>query len=303
MITVPEVFAFEQIQQRGSDGSRWVKNLPRLVHEFCGRWGLELSEQPARYGAHALVLLCVQGSEARALKLGWDPAATATEATALRAWGGVGAVRLIDSGPDDGVMLLEGLDPSRSLESVDLAAAAEEVGRLIRRLAIAAPSEGPYADGWADLAGHLARQQAVLGAPLPQPWVDLASELAVGLLASPERLLLHTDLHSANVLAGRAGEWVAIDPRVSIGDPERSAPDLLLWRLPLDASPEDVLDALSRMTAAGDLRRAKVEQWMIVRAVGHWLWCVEQNGRAGPGTERCSTCKPRCRRILEALTE
>lgn len=225
-----------------------------------------------------------------------------TEAAALEAWSGEGAVRLLESRPDHGVLLLERLDPTRTLEAIDLKSAADVVGTLIRRLAVPVPEGFPDSRGWADLGEHLSREQSSLGSPVPHGWADLAAELATQLVASEERILLHTDLHSANILSGRGGQWLAIDPRASVGEPERSTPDLLLWRLPLDAPPHDVQELLGTMAAAGQLREHRVRQWMIVRAVGHWLWCVAADARRPEMMVPCAVCDPRCSRILEALT-
>ena len=301
MISVPVPFAQERKRASGWEGAQWIAGLPALVNRFAGEWKLDVSEDPPLWGANALVVLCSRGRETCALKLGWDKGGAALEAAALHAWGGRGAVRLLEQSPENGVLLLERLDSSRTLDEVDLGRAAEVVGRLIRELSIPAPSDLNYSDGWAELGPHLTDQQRALGGPLPQAWVDLAAELAVELIASGGTTLLHTDLHSGNVLAGREGEWVAIDPRVSVGDPERSAPDLLAWRLPVDAPPQVVHEALARMIAAGNLRRDRVEQWTIVRAVGHWLWCLAEDSGLGPEEERCAICAPRCSRILEAL--
>lgn len=299
MISVPQDFARERAEQSGAEGIRWIDEVPNVVARFAEEWNLHLADEVPLWGANALVVLCVRGAEPCALKVGWDRAVMATEAVALDAWGGHGAVQLLVSRPDEGVLLLERLDPSRTLDALDLTQAAGVVGSLIRQLAIPVPVGFEDSRGWADLAGHLTREQSALGSPLPQEWVDLAASLAADLIASADRILLHTDLHSGNVLEGRGGDWLAIDPRAAVGDPERSTPDLLLWRLPLDARPHEVHEALGAMAAAGRLREERVGQWAIVRAVGHWLWCVAADGP--DDTEGCAVCGPRCSRILEAL--
>lgn len=302
VISVPEEFARERAEQGGREGARWIDELPNVVARFAEAWNLEIANGAPFWGANALVVLCVQGGEACALKIGWDKGAAATEAAALEAWGGEGAVRLLDARPDEGVLLLERLDPTRTLETVNLRSAAEVVGSLIRRLAVPAPVGYPDSRGWTDLGGHITRQQSSLGDPVPHGWADLAAMLAADLIASSDSVLLHTDLHSGNVLAGREGEWRAIDPRASVGDPERATPDLLLWRLPLGSPLHEVQELLGTMSVAGKLRENRVRRWMIVRAVGHWLWCAAADSSQRVENDACGVCPPRCTRILEALT-
>ena len=87
-----------------------------------------------------------------------------------------------------------------------------------------------------------------------------------------------------------------------VGDPEISVADLLLWRLPVDAEPNDVTSLLGTMVTASDLDECKARDWMIVRAVAHWLWCCDTDAGLPPDAPRCSVCAPRCTRILAALT-
>lgn len=140
---------------------------------------------------HSWCCACNAANPSR-LKVGWDKEEMATEAAALEVWNGRGVVRLLEADLADGAVLLERLDPTRTLDSLDLLSAAEVIGRLIRRLAVPAPADFRYSDGWADLGGHLARLQDALGSPVPQAWVDLAAALAVDLIASAGNTLLHT---------------------------------------------------------------------------------------------------------------
>ncbi len=188
MINVPESFALERARAGGADGVRWVAELPKLVERLVERWDLELMQSEPLHGSHALVALCYRGSEPCALKVNWDKKASATEARALAAWNGNGAVRLLEASPDDGAVLLERLDQSRTLKSIDLPEAAAVIGQLIRKLAIDAPGDFAYSEPWADLGPHLLRQQEGLGNPLPQAWVDMASRVHAGELIRPREV-------------------------------------------------------------------------------------------------------------------
>lgn len=289
MVVVPERFAAERIRKSGAAGRRWVSELPALVERLAGRWQVSVAAEPPLYGDLALVVFGTVGGEPCVLKVSWSDHSTFDEVTALRAWDGHGAVRLLEASPEDGAVLLERLDSSRSLEKLPLLSAAELAGGVIRRLAVPAPAglRVPREDV------PLGEQQAELGSPVPRRWVDQASELLVSLRASSGRTLVHTDLHYGNILGAEREPWLAIDPRPVAGDPELSVPELMWWRLDLDARPAEIRTLLDTLVAAGSLDPDKALAWTVVRAVSYWLWGL----RAG------LTIDPvRCERLLEALT-
>ena len=73
------------------------------------------------------------------LKVGWPHVDSAQEHLALRAWNGHGAVRLVAADPARGALLLERLDSTRDLGSVDIDEACAIVGGLHRSLHVPAP--------------------------------------------------------------------------------------------------------------------------------------------------------------------
>jgi streptomycin 6-kinase len=254
---------------------------------------LDVAARP-RAGDRALVLFGRRGEEPCALKVSWPDHSTAHEAAALRAWGGHGAVRLLEAAPDEAALLLERLTPDRSLEDLGLLRAAEVAGALIRQLAIPAPPGLPPLADQAERTAHdLSPRQARLGDPLPRTWVERAAGLARDLAATAGTALVHTDLHYGNVLAGPQRAWLAIDPRPVVGQPERSVPELLWWRLDPAARPASVRTLLDVLVDAGALDRDRARDWAIVRAVDYWLWGLEAGLTEDP---------VRCARILEALT-
>src|SRR5205085_1006033 len=87
-------------------------------------------------------------------------------------------------------------------------------------------------------------------------------------------LMANYDLHYDNVLAGEREPWLAIDPKVVVGDPEYGIAQLLWTRLE-DMEREGGLgyhfDLL--VDRAGlDLRRTR--SWTLVRIVDYWLWAL-----------------------------
>ncbi|WP_020580091.1 aminoglycoside phosphotransferase family protein [Actinopolymorpha alba] len=294
MIVVPQDFEEGLIHAYGDAGRRWARSLPALVEQLCSEWGLQLVEDQPPYGDWNLILLVRRDHEPCVLKIfGPDPGAS-DEVHALRRWAGRGAVLLLEASPNGEGVLLERLDPTRPLTSIELMRAAEIAGSLIRQLTVPAPPGLPLL---VDIAQSHAetfklRQQAQ-GNPLPSRWVDLATQLAQELAADSGESLVHSDLHYGNVLAGTREPWLAIDPKPVIGNPERSVPELMWTRI--DDAPDEaaVRDLFNALTRAGDLDAHRAWAWTIVQTVHYWLWGLNAGLTEDP---------VRCRRLLDTLT-
>jgi streptomycin 6-kinase len=280
--------------QASVEGRAWIAALPALVDRLCRKWRLQVEDGGAARGYHGVVVLVRRGAERCVLKLTWPAERVVDEAGALAAWRGQGAVLLLEADPAVGALLLERLDPTRTLERMDLRAAAQVAGRLLRRLAIPAP-EGvrplrAVADG---IGGSLPGRQERLGQPVPEGWLAIASGLAHELGASAGDRLVHADLHYGNVLAGNREPWLAIDPKPVTGDPEHAVPELLWTRVDELEDAAAIRRVLTVLADSGELDGEKARGWAIVRCVDYWLWGLENGLTEDP---------KRCRRILAALT-
>ena len=129
------------------------------------------------------------------------------EGAALRAWDGLGAVRVIDERDD--VLLLERAVPGTATTDDAVLAAA------LRRLWVVPPPDVPWpvadvlCERWATTIERTLRGPLAAAA---------AAAFRLGLPAG-ERRLLHGDGHHGNVLDGGARGWLAIDPQPLIGPP------------------------------------------------------------------------------------
>ncbi len=209
----------------GPTGQQWLDTLPRLVSGSLQRWGLDV-DGPVRTGWTAVVVPVRRGHELLALKVGWPHPEATHEHLALRDWAGVGAVRLVAADPGSGTLLLSRLDADRDLRLVDVEQACAVVGALLARLH--RPAGAPYVGLGDFLQVHLERmsQQPAVPRRVRERTAGLAAEL----LTDHPRVLLHTDLHYENVLAGPAGSWVAIDPKPLAGHPGYEIHPLLVNR-------------------------------------------------------------------------
>lgn len=258
------------------------------VEELCELWGLKLDPGQRAYGDWNLVLLAHRGSEPCVLRVSGPEVNAVEEVAALRTWNGRGAVRVLEARSD--AMLLERLDPHRSLRTVNLPAALEVAGALIRTLSVPAPPGlRPLVDVAREYAEGLEARQLALGSPLPAPWLERARTLAIELADDPGTVLVHGDLHYDNILAGTRSPWLAIDPKPFAGHPERSVAELMWTRLD---EVTDVHGTLAAVVRAGGLDADRALAWTIVQTAHYWLWALGAGLTEDP---------VRCHRLLEAL--
>lgn len=205
----------------GPSGADWAARLPRLLADVLDDWGLE----PLGVGSTgwtAVVVPVRRDGVHLALKLVWPHVESRDEPLVLRHWDGRGAVRLVAADPARSALLLEALDPTRDLRSVDVDGACRTIGELLRQLHVPAPAGLRPLSTFAH--EQLARLQEAEGA-LPRRMLGRTATLVRELTADDrcDATLVHTDLHYENVLASLPGsgrpDWLAIDPHAMAGHP------------------------------------------------------------------------------------
>jgi streptomycin 6-kinase len=263
----------------------WVDGLPRLAADVLCRWELR-PDGAATHGMAAVVLPVVRGDGTPAVLKLQEPRDETTGAMiGLRAWGGVGVVRLLDGDVATGAMLLERLHADRPLSTVDDDDEATGIlaGLLARLVAVPAP-EGlrHLADVAAAMLAEAPRGAAALADPAEQRLVRTCAAAVAELVAEPGDRLLHGDLHHANVLAGDREPWLAIDPESLAGDPGFDLLPALdsCWERVASDVDGTILRRFDQLTEAigGDRRRAV--GWTLGRVLQNALWDVEDGKRA-----------------------
>ncbi|MEU8640099.1 aminoglycoside phosphotransferase family protein [Amycolatopsis sp. NPDC048633] len=272
-LRVPPLFADRAPRVLGPEAVPWLAALPDLAARYAREWGLTF-EGDAMHGYVGVVqpARLADGTPV-VLKLGWLGEESAGEPLALSTWAGRGAVLLLDSAPDDGVLLLERLDAGRTLDDLPLREAVPLLGELARRLAVPAPpslvrSVRTEAEA---LAEELPRRWSALGEPFDRRLVDDAVAICRELGPSSGELLVNEDLHFQNVLAGQREPWLVIDPKPLAGDLDYAVIPLFWNRFT-----ESTLDERFAMVVASqELDAGKARAWTLVRAVQNWIWMLE----------------------------
>ncbi|WP_051722388.1 aminoglycoside phosphotransferase family protein [Streptomyces albus] len=290
-VEVPGALAAAHARYEGEAGRAWVAALPGLAEAYLGRWRLR-RDGPVAHGVAALVVPVVgEDGVAAVLKLQPVTDETAGEPDALRAWGGDGAVRLLRNDPETGTMLLERLDPARTLAGIsDDMAALRILAELLARLtARAAP---PGMRGLGDIAAGMLRglpaARRALADPAERRLLDACGGAVRELAGEPGDRLLHWDLHYENVLAPLPGSgrepWLAIDPKPLAGDPGFELLPALRNRWDDITAAGDVPRAVRRrfdlMTEVLGLDRVRARGWTLGRVLQTCLWGIETGERA-----------------------
>ncbi|MEE2040266.1 aminoglycoside phosphotransferase family protein [Nocardiopsis sp. CT-R113] len=273
-------------------GPEWTSGLPALTGLHLRRWNLTPTGAPM----HGMVALVVpvrraDGSPA-VLKMQPVTEETRGEPAALRAWAGDGAVRLLDHAPATGALLLEALDPARTLENEPLDRALTVIGGLLARLTRHRAPEGTRRLG--TITRTMVRRCAALAPHLRDPrdrtrLAALASH-AREMASEPGDRLLHWDLHYANVLAPLPGTrpepWVAIDPQPLAGHPGYELLPALHDRWNEAVATGDPLRETRRrfdlLTETAGIDRDRARAWTRVRVLQECVWAIEDGGTALP---------------------
>lgn len=277
-VVVPPSLVEAMTSIHGGRGADWCARLPALVADRARRWGLSLDD-PFEAAYH-WVAPGRRGSAEVVLKLGItnDEGDLAREAAVLAAWGGAGAVRLLDADPADAdtvALLLERVRPGTDLTGLPDDEAFPLIGSAARALhgaGTARPAVAVEPAALADLrAGHPL---------LPPAGTSATADRLDRLLAtSAGPVLCHGDLHHGNVLLGAAGP-LAIDPRGVWAEPALDVSVAMLN--PLGTLPRDrpALAALLERRLAlicpamgVDVDRGRA--WTAVYAVVSALWSAQ----------------------------
>ncbi|MGW0770410.1 aminoglycoside phosphotransferase family protein [Streptomyces sp. NPDC002676] len=258
-------------------GDDWLAKLPQTAERAVDRRELTVERVQLPGGRSSLVVLVrlADGTPA-VLKLAPPRARPQSERAALAHWGGVGAVQLLEAGPEEpeeGVLLLERLHPDVSVRSLPEAKALLEAAGTLRRLWV----EPPAGHTFETVAERTGRQAAAMragaqAAPETAPLVDAALAAREELLAAPpEHRLLHGTFRQSKVLAGERTPWLAVGPDPVVGecafDLARLVRDRVEDLIAAPSGPAVTRRRIKRLAESLEVDQERLRGWTLFRAV------------------------------------
>lgn len=276
-----------EVLRRDTSASWWLDALPDLWRRLSHAWGLSAAG-PVETGATSLVVSVVTQIGTRAaLKLASPLVAVEGEAAALNAFGGHGAVTLLEADVERQAMLLEWLDGPALSEMSDHDAAMSIAGGLSRELASATPPLGaPHLSAQAaEWLIQLREQHGVAqqrGLALPDHVMELAVEIVEQLASDGTATLTHGDLSLSNILQADADRWVAIDPLLLAGTAANEAHTVVRSHMALISSADDPPALLHRWTRrftdAAGVDHTMAHALSFARFMASYYWESQNRG-------------------------
>jgi len=285
---LPAGFADSVAGVFGDRGRAWLASLPQTIARCERRWSLEVGRPFEDLSVNWVApAVCADGTEA-VLKIGVPSPGLLAEAAALDLYGGRGCIRLLACDRELGALLMERVRPGLRLWEVaerDDDQATRIVAGVMRRLWRPVPADHSF-PSVADWGSGMAKIRPFFDGgtgPLQEALVDEAERLFAELLVSSERsVVLHGDLHQANILSSGREEWLAIDPKGVVGEPTYET-GVLLRNLSESQlrEPNPALILARRVDILADelgFERARILDWGLAQAVLSAWWCVEDSG-------------------------
>ncbi len=288
---IPPNLVRTTIELYGDNGRSWLQNLPHLIADCEKRWSLTVRPPFLDLSYNYVAPAIRSDGTAVVLKLGIVNPELLTEIEALRLYDGRGSARLLEADPEQGILLLEQLQPGIPLINLDddeeaTIIAAQVMRQLWRPLPLTHPF--PTVARWA--AGLTRLRQLFDGGtgPFPAKWVNKAESLFNELLPSQaEPVLLHGDLHHWNILQAQRAPWLALDPKGIAGEPIYEAGALLRNPFPwLAEQPSPTRILARRVDILAELLgfdRGRIIDWGAAQAVLSGWWLFEDHGHGWEG--------------------
>lgn len=235
MLTYPPTFLQNIHNAFGSEGDRWLANLPNLLAQAAARWNLSIGE-PLLLSYNYVCAASV--SEAERLRRGWPNRQVvlkmgvpnrefASELNALRLFNGQGAVRLLDADDENYMFILERLFPGEMLTTLEdderrthiACDVMTRIWRPVPKNEMDAPPWNRFirlSEWFEPLSGIRPRFGGGTG-PFQTWLVERVERLLPQLFAEAQTYhLIHGDLHHFNILSS-GGDWLMIDSKGVVG--------------------------------------------------------------------------------------
>jgi len=267
----------------GDRGKLWLNQLPKLLKEFEQMLDIHIHPSFDNLSFNYVAPCTLADGSHAVLKCVVPNKELITEIAALKHFNGNGSAKLIRSDSEFGWVIIERLEPGVLLSSIkDDEITTRIFVNIMQQLhkPIKMDNEFPTIETW--LKGFERLHQEFNGGtgPFPSEFVDCAEKLSKELLlSSRKRVLLHGDLHHYNILSSKRDNWLAIDPKGVVGEPEYEVGAFMKNPMPelmflshVEKLLARRIDIIAEMTG---FDRQRLLAWSFVKAMLTAWWCYE----------------------------
>lgn len=260
----------------GADGQQWLNELPTIISEVAKQYHLTelvpVSNMSFNYVASGYL-------DARPiiLKLGLNCKALTKEAHCLRAFANHAAAEVLANNKN--MIIMERSVPGSTLKEYfpvkDIEATTIFCSVLNELHSANVPDKHDFYHV-KDLLKTLDNKLDI-----PDSILSKSKTLRDNLLGSTDKeVLLHGDLHHDNILK-HGDEWLVIDPKGFIGDPAFEPAAYLCNPIPEllheDNAKQIVSDRIKLCAEKLEILEQRIKDWLYVKSVLCWAWCLEDN--------------------------
>jgi streptomycin 6-kinase len=286
-MNLPSIFVNNVTMAFGDSGRRYLANLPNLLDEVALRWDLTLGE-PFLLSYNYVCAVTRSDSMPAVLKLGVPNRELTSEIKALHVYAGQGACRLLEADAEQGLLLLERLQPGKMLATLEGDDRATEIAAQVMQT-IQRPL--PEGNGFISLRGwfdELKKLRPLFGGrtgPFPEKTVEIVEALIRDLFTEDRpQVLLHGDFHHFNILLSERG-WLVIDPKGVAGPAEYEVGPLLMnpWG-EIPDEPEAILRTQRRIAILSErlgFDRQRMWRWAVCHSLLSAWWDMSEDGSGG----------------------
>lgn len=285
-------FKQKMINAFGREGEVWLSGLETHVQTYLIKWNLIMEGPVENLSYNYVARVTDSKGTPLILKLGVPNFDCRNEMRTLQAYDGKGCAKLLNSDPENGVMLLERVAPGTMLaEEKDEALVIQSYLKVWNDIRRPLPSGGetPSIKNWFAGLNNYRSVYSNGGGPISYEHLQLAEECFQYIHdTSAGAELLHGDLHHENILYSDASGWMAIDPKGVAGDPYFDFVSFLINQLQTKEDPKGLLkfrvDAISQKL---ELDRIRLLKAAVALATLYACWGIEDKDPEWEQTYQC----------------
>lgn len=275
------IFTQEQIESIVNRfGNTFYEQMLRHLDDYAEKWSLSSLQLIPSFSAN-VVFACYSEQVGHAiLKIGQPSEMIWTEVSTLRQYKGQRFCKVYEADIDNGVILLERLQPGTTLrDESSLQQRLDVFCSLHSNLHIPAveAEKFPTYIGWVERITEYMGQRH--DCPELSKHMQRARDICLSIASIySQNLLLHGDLHHDNMLLGNDGDYVIIDPKGVIGDPVFDIPRFILNEFDEDITSalyEKIDSIIWTLEKKLSIPNEIIRKCLYVETAMGMCWCVE----------------------------